>query len=133
MSNIFSAKSIDGKLNLGSEENRMRLQEDLKQYPNANYRIERIIPTRSLPQNAFYWAYLGIIERETGNSAKDLHEFAKRKFLPPRWIKIKGEEIKIPTSTKDLSKIDFGDYLDKICAWSGVPIPSPEEAGYLPR
>lgn len=130
---VFLAKSVEGKLDVGSELNRARLQEDLKEHPNATYRIEREVPVRTHSQNALYWAYLGFIEHETGNLSDDLHEFAKRKFLPPKWIKINGEEIKIPTSTTDLNKIQFGDYMDKICVWSGVPIPNPDEAGYLPR
>jgi hypothetical protein len=130
---VFIAISRDGKLDLGSELNKARLTEDLKMNPNAQYRIERLVPTRTNSQNALYWAYLGFIEHETGNLSDNLHEFAKRKFLPPKFITINGEEIKIPSSTTDLNKIQFGEYLDKICAWSNVPIPNPEDMGYLPR
>ena len=89
-------------------------------------------PIRSLSQNALYWLYLHIIERETGNTSYDLHEFYKRTKLPPKFIKINGKEIKIPSSTRDLSKIGFGEYMDKISADCEIPIPDPHELpGYI--
>ncbi len=87
-------------------------------------------PRRSTNQNNYYWLYLGIIEEETGNLASDIHEYAKRKFLPPRFITVKGETIKVPGSTTKLTKTEFGEYLDKISAWSGITLPNPEDAGY---
>lgn len=82
---------------------------------------------RTLAQNDFYWLYLGVIERETGNNATDLHELFKRKFLPPIPKKILGIEFKLPASTTNLNKIEFGEYLEKICAITGVPIPDIEK------
>ncbi|HCR36338.1 TPA: hypothetical protein DIU22_04865 [Candidatus Woesebacteria bacterium] len=82
---------------------------------------------RSLQQNAYYWAYLNLIEDETGNLAEDIHEIAKRKFLPPRFISVKGQEYKLPATTSNLDKKDFGDYMDKISAWCEIAIPNPEE------
>ena len=93
--------------------------------------IDRKKNTRSLSQNAFYWLYLGVIESETGNTANDLHELFKRKFLPPQEKVILGQAIKLPSSTANLSKYDFSEYMEKICAESGVPIPDPELAGFI--
>ena len=87
---------------------------------------------RSLDQNSFYWLYLGVIERETGNLATDLHELFKRKFLPPIPKKILGVEFKIPASTTELNKAEFGEYMDKICALTNVPIPIIEDK-HLPE
>lgn len=87
--------------------------------------------TRTMNQNNFYWFYLGLIEAETGNLADDIHEYAKRKFLPPRFIKVKGEEIRIPGSTTKLTKLEFGEYMDKLSAWSEVEIPNPEDFGFI--
>lgn len=87
---------------------------------------------RSLPQNSFYWLYLGVIEKETGNLATDLHELFKRKFLPPIPKKILGIEFKLPASTTELSKTDFGEYLDKISAFTEVPIPNIEKPDETP-
>jgi len=82
-------------------------------------------PLRSLEQNRFYWFYLSIIERETGNLAKSLHELYRRTLLPPKFLQVNGRELKIPTSTTELTKIEMTDYLDKISADSEVPIPDP--------
>lgn len=83
--------------------------------------------SRSGSQQRFYWVYLAAIERETGNLADDLHEFFKRKFLPPVFKTILGTEVKMPASTKGLDKMQFTDYMDKICALTNVPIPDAEK------
>lgn len=127
MSKIFTAKSIDGKLSLGSETNKALFEEDIKQNPNAVYKIQRVIPERTLNQNKLYWAYLQHCEYETGNNANDLHELFKRTLLPPKWITVMGKEIKIPKSTTELTKIEFGDYLDKISMETGIALPTQEE------
>lgn len=89
--------------------------------------IEERKDSRSLQQNSFYWMYLGIIEKETGENANDLHEYFKRKLLPPRFVMIMKEEIKLPASTAKLDKADFTTYLDKISALTNVPVPNSEE------
>jgi hypothetical protein len=86
---------------------------------------------RSLTANSYYWVYLGVIARETGDNADDLHEFFKRKLLPPKFITVRGEEIKVPASTTELSKADFGEYMEKICALTEIPLPDPAAAGYI--
>lgn len=78
---------------------------------------------RSKSQNAYYWAYLEAIEAETGNLASDLHEWARRKFLPARFLSVQGDEAWIPASTTALTKAEFSDYLDKIAAETGIGIP----------
>jgi hypothetical protein len=74
-----------------------------------------------------------VIERDTGQNANDVHEWAKRRFLPPRLLKVNGQEFKIPGSTADLDKVAFTEYLDKISAETGIPLPDPIAAGYLPH
>lgn len=90
---------------------------------------------RTLSQNRYYWLYLNVIEIETGNNSDDLNEFFKRKLLPPKFVIIKGKtqahELKIPKSTTELDKIEMGEFLDKISALTGVPLPDPKSAGYI--
>lgn len=88
---------------------------------------------RSSSQNRYYWVYLDSIARETGDNANDLHEVFKRELLPPVFKTIRGKEYKLPSSTTDLNKADFSDYLEKICALTEIPLPDPEAAGYLPH
>lgn len=102
--------------------------------PKAKFHLTPIESKRTLAQNSYYWLYLTIIARETGNDAEDLHEFFRSKLLPRKMVKIKGNngvyEFEKLKSTTKLSKLDFGEYLDKICAATEVPLPDPEEAGY---
>ncbi len=86
---------------------------------------------RSRTQNNYLWVYYGVIEQETGNNADDIHEWAKRKFLPPRFITVNGEELRIPGTTTGLTKTEFGEFLEKICAATEIPLPDPTLAGYI--
>lgn len=98
------------------------------------------VPRRSIKQNSFYWLYLTIISRETGNEVEDLHGLFKRQFLPivsgmVRFKKKDGtvmqHSYKKLKSTTELSKSEFTEYMDKICAMTEVPIPDPEAAGFI--
>lgn len=123
----FLAKSVDGNLNLGSEYNRARLKEWLKKNPDKYLKIEPVISKRTRSQNNFYWAYLGIIERETGQESTELHEHFKQYHLPKKWKLIFGKTTEIYKSTTELTKTEFADYLDKICAETNIPIPDPRQ------
>jgi hypothetical protein len=118
---IFNAK--EGKMTWGSVYNHQRFLQSLKENEGKSYRIELLTHTRTLSQNALYRLFLEVIERETGQPSDDLHEWAKRKFLTPRVIKINGEEMKIPGTTTALDKIKFSEYLDKISAEVGIAVP----------
>lgn len=128
--NIFIAKAKDGNLDFGSDFNRSRLKEILKENDGKVFKLEMMKSTRTKSQNSFYFLYLNVIEQETGNNSNDLHEYFKRTLLHPKFITVMGQEIKIPASTTELSKHEFGEYLDKISALTGVPIPDPKDAGY---
>lgn len=128
---VFRATAKNGKLDFGSEANVARLKEHIKNNDGAHYKLTKVETKRTLTQNAFYWCYLQLIEKETGNDANDLHQYFKRTKLPPKFITVMGKQIKIPKSTTELDKLEFGEYLDKICAESGVALPNPEEAGYI--
>ena len=78
---------------------------------------------RTLSQNALYWAYLHIVAQETGNGPDDLHEYFKRAHLTPKFITVMGKEIKIPQSTRNLTKAAFSDYMTAIQAETNVPLP----------
>ncbi len=93
--------------------------------------IDKLSHKRSNTQNNYYWVYLEVIEKETGNLATDLHEYFKRALLPPKFITVFKKEIRIPRSTTDLSKAEFSDYITKIHALTDVPPPDPELAGYI--
>ncbi len=128
---VFVFKAHDGQIDFGSETNKALFKEALKNSEGKTFRIVREERKRSLSQNNFYWLYLDMIEMETGNSAVDLHEYFKRKILPPKIIKVLGEEIEVPRSTTGLTKLEFGEYLEKICALTEIPLPDPKAAGFI--
>lgn len=86
-------------------------------------KIDRPSNDRTSKQNKMYWAYLTLIETETGNEAGDIHEYCKRKFLQPEIKVIFGENVKLPASTTKLTTIEFSTYMEKICALTEIPIP----------
>jgi len=106
---------------------RMYLQKNVGKYLVCE--IPKIKRTNN--QNRFYWFYLGIISSETGDDSNSLHEYFRRTFLPPKFITVMGKEIKIPTSTTELSKIEFGEYMDRISADTEIEIPNPCENGFF--
>lgn len=82
---------------------------------------------RSLSQNDYLWGvvYKKIAEH-TGHTEDELHEYFKRKCLPPKFIKVMGKEIKVPSSTTELNKVEFSEYIEKIraeVAPMGIVIP----------
>lgn len=125
MSNIFYCTSRDMKLVPDNTKAWLEylLSVDKKKLVVS---IEQEKWVRSTSQNKFYWAYLRIIANETGHTEDDLHALFKRKFLPPEFKTILGVEVKLPASTTKLDKISFGEYMDKILAMTGIPIPDPK-------
>lgn len=84
-------------------------------------------PTRTQQQHKFYFAYLGIIARETGNDKDELHEWAKKEFLTTGITEIFGTKIRKVKSTTDLNKAEFSEYLERISARTEIPIPQVDE------
>ena len=82
-------------------------------------------PKRTEQQNKYWWVYITLIGGETGHTPEEIHEWAKRMFLPPRYVKIMKTEMKLPASTPLLSKSEMSDYLDRISAATNVPLPDP--------
>lgn len=129
---MFRATIRDSKLSLGPILRR-QFSDWLRVNEGKRVLVQLDKPGRSNSQNAYYWVYLGVIAQETGNNEDDLHEFFKRKLLPPVFKKVLGEEIKLPRSTTKLNKSEFGEYLEKICALTNIPLPDREAAGYIPN
>lgn len=116
--------SFFGKVSEGKLENAEDFQKYLAPFQGeVKISIEKRKYSRSTNQNSFYWLYLGIIADETGDNIDDLHQYFKRKFLPPRFITVQGKTIKIPATTTTLDKSQFSRYMEQICAMTGIPIP----------
>ena len=133
----FIVQSKNGDLDWGSPYNKSRFYEWLRLHPDKKLRIEPVKEYRSLPQNALYWLYLDIISMETGNDTSELHEFLKRKLLPMKKVRITGKksvhEFERETSTTELSKGEFIDYMMKIEELVEISIPDPKQLeNYIP-
>jgi len=89
--------------------------------------IEKEKSKRSLSQNNYLWGVVyKEISKHNGDTEVDLHEYFKRKLLPPKFIKVMGKEIKVPSSTTELNKVEFGNYIERIraeVAPMGIVIP----------
>jgi hypothetical protein len=123
----FIAHVEDGRLKIG-----LRAIE-LMRHALASWRrcdvvvtIEKRHATRSLDQNALYWAgYVGPIADYTGNSPDWIHAYLKQRFLPKQRIEIVDKRTGVivddvdlaQLTTTRLNKIEFGDYLRAIEEW----------------
>lgn len=131
MSKVFLASVENNNLHF-SEGTLARLHDDMKAHPKAMYRVTRDEVKRSMSQHRYYFLFLQVISQETGEEVDDLHQFFKRKLLQPKYITVMGEEIKLPRSTKELTKNEMGEYLDRISALVEIPLPDITKAGYTP-
>lgn len=122
----FIFRSKDGVWDFGNEYNYKRFIQHLKENDGREYKISPLIRTRSLKQNNLYHLFLDVIERETGQLADEVHEWAKRKFLKAREIRINGDKMKIAGTTTVLDSAEFSDYMDRISAIVNVAIPDTE-------
>jgi len=95
--------------------------------------VDELTPLRSGGQHRFYWVYLTQIAEETGDTPEALHEVFKDEFLPREFLTAMGRAVEKTKSTKTLNKNDFSEYLMKIEERTGIPCPSPEDAGYIPN
>ncbi len=81
-------------------------------------------PKRTLRQNRFYWKYLTMIGEETGErNTESLHKLFSGMFLTEEIKEVLGRQVRIVKSTTTLSKHDFGEYIDKIHAETGIDLP----------
>ena len=80
-------------------------------------------PGEKSNMNGYYWIYLTVIATETGDNINDLHEFFKRKLLPPRFTKVLEKNIKLPSTTTNLTGLEMWNYMLEIENLTGIPIP----------
>jgi len=134
MSNLFYAKATTKELIVKLEfSNKLALSKYLASHQDEGYKglyrvtIEKDVEKRSLDQNAYLWGVVyKTISDYNGDTLEDLHEHFVRHLLPPKFIKVMGKEIKIPSSTTELNKVEFGEYIERIraeVAPMGIVIP----------
>ncbi len=88
--------------------------------PDKPWRIE-LVPhrnKRSSEQNARLWAIYGEIAKGTGHTCDEIHEAMKAKFLPPQWIRVGDEEVKVIASSTKLDVKEFSEFMEQVEAFA---------------
>jgi len=83
--------------------------------------------SRTLAQNRLLWAYYGLLESETGDSAINLHAYFKKTLIPPKSIEVQGVTFEIDGSTTKLSKKEFSKYIMEMESITGIHFPYRDE------
>ena len=135
---IFYAKSLGGLLEFSNKRELYNFLLDNSEWKGEFIvTIEKAKSKRSLNQNSYLFGVVyKVIADHTGNTIDELHEVFKRMFLTPRFIVYKEKEIKVPSSTSDLNKVEFGEYIERIraeVATMGVIIPEALTQGEAPE
>lgn len=100
--------------------------------------IRRAHATRSVIQNALYWAgYVRPLADYTGYTSPEVHAYLKKRFLPNSHVAIADrngvilDEVDLEPTTTRLTKHEFSEYLMHIAAFAaelGVDVGS-DQAG----
>lgn len=100
--------------------------------------IKKEYSDRSNNQNRYLWGCVyPIISNEVGYTNDEVHEICKNMFLK-KWVILETKdgfkEVEITKSTKDLTTVEFENYLSQIRQWVsielGIFIALPNEAEY---
>jgi hypothetical protein len=94
--------------------------------------VKKWIRKRTNNQNAYYWACLNVVSKETGESSDVLHNTFKAMFLKKQ-IKIKDKIINVVGSTTGLDSLGLVEYMDKIGSFLadfGIILPNPDDYKY---
>jgi hypothetical protein len=91
--------------------------------------VKRETGRRSTSQNEWYWGVvLKLISNHTGHTEDELHRLFKGLFLPKKVLKFKDKDYMMASSTTELNKNQFGEYIERIraeVASMGITIPDP--------
>lgn len=111
--------------NLGTKRNFMQKVQTMSGLWEISMKPRRF--TRSLSQNAYYWAavvtpFTEWLRAEWGDNSiqvEQAHELLKTKILGTKELvnKQTGEEIQITRSSKMLDTHEFGEFIEQAAAW----------------
>jgi hypothetical protein len=122
MSKVFLAVSNEGKLSLGSPENRARFADFLKANNGMRFRIEPITPESKKQRNFFEGAVVPLIayyqegfDHTNSHDCKVIREWLKLEFHGEFRV-VAGKSIKMAKSTK--GELNRG-FLEAVLDWAG--------------
>lgn len=121
-----TAVKTDGKVRFRNGKAFEQWSERLREGQEVLVTFEKAHATRSLDQNALYWAaFVNPVAEYTGYSAKQIHALFKKMFLPKQRIEIVDKNTGAVTevdleslSTTPLNKLEFSAYLSEIKDWA---------------
>lgn len=125
----------DTKITFGRD----TLAQYVKSLPDGYYKvsIEKESRKRGIQQNKYYWGCVvpivrqGLLDVGIRMDTDEVHNLLKYRFLVVEHVTQDGEVVKSIGHTRDLSTVEFMDYLAQIQQWSseflGVSIPDPNE------
>ena len=133
---VASAAVRDGKLFIHNRRSFDQQIAQMKEGWEVEVAVKRRRATRSLQQNAYYWGVVvELISEHTGYTPDETHDALKALFIPKRLAVQNGNgvicnEIVIGGSTRQMNKLEFGDYMESIRRWAAetldVVIPDPD-------
>jgi hypothetical protein len=77
---------------------------------------------RTSAQNRLLWVVYTAIAKATGHTPEEVHEAMKAKFLPPRVVKIGGEEVEIPPTTTATDVPEFSEYVERVVSFAATEL-----------
>lgn len=118
---FWASASPEGGFDMGSEYNRLRLKQDLRQHTGSRYKIERVTPESNKQRRFFEGAVLPLIayyqegmHYENSSDLEKVREWLKIEFNG-EMVVIKGKAIKVGGSTK--GKLNTG-FLERVIDWA---------------
>jgi hypothetical protein len=126
------------KFTITDQRSRLAVIDYLQKLPDNGKRLDVSITLhrqrRTLDANALYWAWLGCIASETGNSKEDIHDAFREMFLGYSEKAVLGVMQRQLTSTTALDTKQFSQYMTEVEAYAAtelsICLPRPEDRFY---
>jgi len=132
----FLIKANNGKPDFGSEFNKSRFYEYLKEHEGKELKITPVEVKRTLTQNGYVHVLFHYLSQHTGHSEAEMKTIEKRRHLQPVEIEFLGQKHLVLPSTADLSNPKMSEFIERVladCAELGIIVPTREELGYSPK
>lgn len=113
---------------------RAMISHDMKYFEGKRVHIiiKRASSKRSIAQNAMWWSWLTLLEKETGEDKIRLHDMFKDMFLSSVEVNpFTGQEFKRTRGSSELNKTEFSEMSEKLVRWCAenlnIMLPLPGE------
>ena len=105
---------------------RQRYLDSLPVDQNITETITDKKPLRTLQHNNYLWLFYSLIGLSSGHTSKELHIWAKGKFLTKGITEVFGDKTRIVKSTKELNRSEFCEFICRIEDDTGIEAPETE-------